>query len=65
MNSVIVVGGASKSFMQANKTFTPYNLTSNSSYNIALDGFGAGTNYTFVNSTIAKAANNTNEAQFA
>lgn len=65
MNSVLVVGGADKAYIAVNKTFAGYNITSTTSYNIALDGFGAGTNYTYVNTTIAHSANNTNEAIYA
>lgn len=65
MNSVLVIGGADKAYISPNKTFAAYSITSNTSYNIALDGFGAGVNYTYVNYTIAHSANNTNEAVYA
>jgi hypothetical protein len=65
VNSVLVVGGSDKAFVAVNKTFAAYTITSNTSYNIALDGFGAGANYTYVNYTIAHSANNTNEAIYA
>jgi hypothetical protein len=50
--------------MKAGKTFGGYTIVSNSSYNIAIDGFGT-TNTTYVNYTIAHSANNTNEAIYA
>ena len=46
--------------MKTNQTFAGYSITSDNSYNIAIDGFGAGPNSIFVNTTIAKSANNTN-----
>lgn len=61
VNSVVVIGAANKAYMKANKTFWGYAITSNSSYTVSLDGFGV-SNYTYVNYTIARSTNNTNEA---
>jgi hypothetical protein len=62
VNNTVIIGSADKTFIKVNKTFAGYNITSATAYNVAVDGFGAGSNYTFVNTTLAHATNNTNEA---